>query len=149
MPQLFNGLWSPGGDCTDAPPVQPCEQSFKLGVREGHQAVPDIRPGKGMVLKALVGHHQTAAISVYEFLPIRPARPEDEHRPRERVLTNFVLHQRCQAIMPFRKSTGFVATMIRTRFDGKIMRTACRERAQRPQSASRTRLPPNGLSCGR
>ncbi len=46
------------------PPIEARKQRFELGMSQGHQAVPDIWPGKRVLLQPLVGHHQTAAISV-------------------------------------------------------------------------------------
>ena len=78
------------------------------------------------------GDGVTMAHPVEQLRPIRPARPEHEHRAGERILVQFVLHQRRQSIMAFAeraivvplvqarwRAIGLVATMIRTRFDGK------------------------------
>jgi hypothetical protein len=83
---------------------------------------------KRMLLQPLVGHHQTGAVPIEQFQPIRLPGAEHEDRPRERILAQLVLHQRARLSWPLRKSMGFVATMIRTRFDGKIT-AACRQGA--------------------
>jgi hypothetical protein len=106
------------------PPIEARKQRLELSVAQRHQAILDAGPNEALLFQPLVGQDDTRAIPVDQLQSVCLARPEHKDRSSERVngpLYSSFFTSAANPSWPLRKSTGFVATMIRTRFDGKIM----------------------------
>ena len=87
-------------------PVQTCKQRLELCMVHQHQTVLYGRPGKGMLLQLLLGHHQTGAIPIQQLQTIRLPSPEHEDRSGELVLAQFVLHHRRETVVTLAEVDG-------------------------------------------
>lgn len=102
-------------------PMQ-CRQPPQAQARlHKHQPVLHGGPGETVLYQPLAGNHQAGAVPIQQLQPIRLPGPEPDDRRSERILAQRVFYHPARLSWPLRKSMGFVATMIRTRFDGKIM----------------------------
>ncbi|EEE35112.1 hypothetical protein RKLH11_2131 [Rhodobacteraceae bacterium KLH11] len=66
---------------------------------ERHQAISDRRPSECCLFQPLIRHHQPGAVPIEQLQPVGALRAKDKHGSGERLLTQFILHQRCQPVM--------------------------------------------------
>src|SRR5262249_49253446 len=77
---------------------QSVDEGGELRSREPHHAVADRRPAKGALFKSLPEQHQPGPVPGQDLQPIRPLRPENEDRARERIVPQLLAYQRCKTV---------------------------------------------------
>jgi hypothetical protein len=111
LPGQPGELRTPGRFRPDQPPVDPFEQGRELRRRHPHHAVPHLRPNEGAALEALVHQHHARPVPDQDLDPIGALRAEHEGSgPQNGSSPIISCTARARPSMPFRKSTGRVAT---------------------------------------
>jgi hypothetical protein len=82
-------------------PVETCKQRFKLGRVQPQNTIADGWPFKRILLKPLLGHHQTSAVPPYHLEPVSTLCAEHIDCSIKRFLLQVALHQRRQTVMAF------------------------------------------------
>ena len=118
-------------------PIHPVNERGELRCSQPHHAVADRRPPEGTMLQPFPEQHQAGPVPGHDLQSIRPLRPKDENRPRERIVPSCSRTSAASPSAPRRKSTGLVATSTRTPAGTAIMSPPSRRAA--PPQASRHR----------
>src|SRR5215467_5678687 len=129
-------------------PIQAVHQRGKLRCAQPHHAVGDRRPTEGTLLQPLPQQHQPGPVPGQDLQTVRPFRPEDENRARERIMLELLLHQCSKTVGTFseihrlRRHQDLDARRSRNHVAAFTARNTSRSHAGSAPRATRTTAPP-------
>ena len=86
----------------------------RVGGRQVNSAVLHLGPAELAILQSFGDEHHSGAIPEHQLDAIHALGAEHVYGARERIGSHGVAHEGREAVRPFRKSTGLVATRTRT-----------------------------------